>query len=274
MADQKSAVVEEKKEETVTSQTSSPQVEESTTEAQTTQEEVVDQGSSSESSDNLPVGSENWTAEQRKAFQEQRQEIKRLKEQVARREESESAFSAFRQQAPPVGQTSPVRIENYQNEYGETNWQAYNQAVQEHDRAILSQARFEAQQVAEEIADENNARSKHEDLFKDKYFEQRVADRWLASNMRGENKSISQIADDEADLFGKAVSKAEKIGAEKALNEVSEKEQAGLSASGQTSESGKQAVSESEYSDLVMRTRKGSDDAIAERISKIPWTNK
>jgi hypothetical protein len=275
MTDQKSVVAEEKAVETDTTQTSSPQVEESITEAETTQEEVVDQSSSSESTDDLPGGSENWAAEQRRAFQEQRQEIKRLKEQVSTREESESAFKSFRPQTPPTGQLNVPRVENYQDPYtGETNWTAYNQAVAQREQNVLQQARFEAQQTTQDVIDENNARNRYPELFKDRETEQEIADKWFAAKMRGENPTITQIADRVAKRYGKAVSKAEKIGADKALTEVSEKEQAGLIASGQTSTGSVQAASSEELADLSYKTRRGDYDAITTRISKIPWANK
>lgn len=275
MTDQKSVAVEEKVVETETAQTSSPQVEEPTTEVQTTLDESVDQGSSLESPEDTPVGSENWTAEQRRAFQEQRQEIKRLKEQVAEREKSESAFNAFRPQTPPVSQSGQIRVEDFTDPVtGETNWSAYNHAVNQAIVGANQNAAFVAQQTTQELIDENNARTKYPELFTDKETEQEIADMWFAAKMRGENPSIVQIAGRVAKRYGKAVSKAEKIGAEKALTEVSEKEKAGLSASGQTAEVGQKVSSEEELADLSYKTRRGDDSAIAARISKIPWANK
>lgn len=273
MTDQTSVVAEEKVQvENETTSTKSPQVEVPTTEEQTTQEVSVDQDTSSESTDDSLAGSENWTAEQRRAFQEQRQEIKRLKEQVESKP-SESAFAAFRPQSAPVSQ--PVKIESFTDPIsGETNWDAFNAAQTKREQDLISQAQFVAQQTTQELMDENSARIKHPEEFKDKNFEQRVADRWFAAKMRGENPSVSQIADDEARLYSKAVSKAEKIGAEKAFTELSEKEKAGLSASGQTSQPSRQEASQEDIERLRVKTRGGDDDAITARISKIPWANK
>ena len=272
MTDQNSVVAEEKAVETETTQTNSPQVEAPTTGEQTTKEVSVDQSTSTESTDDNPTGSENWAAEQRRAFQEQRQEIKRLKEQVEAKDDK-NAFEVFRPQTAPVSQ--PVKVEAYTDPLtGETNWNAYQAAQANREQQLINQARFEAQQTTQELLDENQARLGHPEEFKDKNFEQRVADRWIAAKLRGENPSISKIADDEARLYSKAVSKAEKIGAEKAFTEISEKEKAGLSVSGQTSEPARQVASQEETANLSYKTRRGDDDAIASRISKIPWANK
>lgn len=275
MTDQTSVKAEEKVVENVTTQTDSPKVEEPTTEVQTTTVEGVDQVSTSESTDDSPAGSENWTAEQRRAFQEMRLENKRLKEQVQATTKKESAFNVFRPQTPPVSQPAQVRVEDYQDQLtGETNWTAYNQAVNTAIANASKQAEFVAQQTAQDIVDENNARTKYPELFNDQETEQEIADRWFAAKMRGENPSITQIAERVAKRYSRAVSKAEKIGAEKAFNELSEKEQAGLSASGQTSEPARQEASQEDIERLRVRSRGGDDDAITARISKIPYANK
>ena len=65
--------------------------------------------------------------------------------------------------------------------------------------------------------------------------------------MRGENPTVSEIAGRVAKRFGTAVSKAEKIGAEKILEEVYPKEQAALAAQGGTSTSNRNQISNEEY---------------------------
>jgi hypothetical protein len=275
MPDDKSVKAEESVVETETTQVDSPTTEAPTTGGQTTQGVVVDQDTSLESPDESPAGSENWTAEQRRAFQEQRQEIKRLKEQVVVRERSESAFNAFRPQTPPISQPNVVRVENYTDQVtGETNWSAYNQAVAQRDQQVISQAQYVAQQTVAEALDENNARTKFPEVMNDREAEQEVADRWFAAKMRGENPSIADIAARVAKRDSKTISKAEKIGAEKAFNEISEKEKAGLSATGQTSEPARQVASSEEQADLSFKTQRGNYDAVTSRISKIPWANK
>lgn len=275
MPDDKSVKAEENVVETETTQVAPPTTEAPTTGEQTTQDVVVDQDTSLESPDETPAGSENWTAEQRRAFQEQRQEIKRLKEQVAVREKSESAFNAFRPQTPPVSQPNVVRVENYTDPVtGETNWSGYNQAVAQREQQVISQAQFAAKQTVEEMLDENNARTKFPEVMNNRETEQEVADRWFAAKMRGEIPSIAEIAERVAKRDSKTISKAEKIGAEKAFNEISEKEKAGLQATGQTSEPARQVASQEETADLSFKTQRGDYSAVTARVSKIPWANK
>jgi hypothetical protein len=254
-----------------TTQVDSPTTEEPTTEVQTEVKESSDQGSVIEESADVPENVE----EQRRAFQEQRQEIKRLKSEIQNRAKGESAFNAFRQQTPPVSQVNAVNIQDFQDPItGETNWQAYNQQQNNVLNQIRQSATYEAQQAVREQLDEQNARTKHPELFDDPEVEQEIADRWIAAKIRGENPSVTDIADRVSKRFGKTISKAEKIGAEKILNEVSEKEQASLTVSSQTSQPSRQAVTAEQLKEMSVRTRLGDDDAIAARMSKIPWANK
>ena len=263
---------EEKVRETETPQVAPPTTEQPTTGAETMVKEPVAQVPLTEGESDLPAD----IKEQRRAFQEQRLEIKRLREEAAKRERSESAFNAFRAQTPPVGQPVELRIENFTNPAtGETDYAAYNQAVNQVITQQASQnAAYIAQQTTKELLDENNARQKHPELFADQETEQEIADRWLAAKMRGENPSISEIADRVAKRFKRAISSAEKVGAEKILTEVSEKEKAGLSASSQTAQPARQQASQEDLERLQTQTRRGDDDAIAARISRIPWANK
>jgi hypothetical protein len=264
---------EEKVVETDTTQVTPPVTEEPTTEAKTMDKESVVQGSLTEGVSDLPADVE----EQRRAFQEMRQEIKRLKAETETRKKSESAFDSFRVKAPlPVGQVSVPRIEQFINpETGEPNYEAYNHAVNEQvTRQATQSATFAAQETTKEILDEQTARQKYPDLFNDPETEQEIADRWLAAKLRGEELSVVDIAGRVAKRFKQALSNAEKVGMEKALTEVSEKEKAGLAVSGQTTEGSRKEVSAEEWEQLQRKTRQGDDDAITARISKIPWANK
>jgi len=256
-------VVEEKAAD-VTAQTSPPQVEAPLTEEQTSQE------TDSQVTDELPVDVE----EQRRAFQEQRLEIKRLKEENEARAKSESAFKVFRPQAPQA-QSNPIRVEDFKDPYtGELDLDRYNGAV---NNALLNAkqgARYEAQQAVEERLDEDKARTKYPELFADAETEQEIADRWFAARMRGENPTVSDIAGRVAKRFTTAVSKAEKIGAEKILEEVSPKEQASLAAEGGTSYSSRNQISDDEFERLKRQSRgrdSSAEEAIAKRLKGIPY---
>ena len=246
--------------EEVTPQTSSPQVEVPTTEEQTTQE-TADQQNQEQVSN---VKSEE-TPDPRE-FQ-----IKRLAEENRRlkSERQGSAFDAFRPQGQPV--PGQVTVNNFTDQYGETNWDAYNAAVFSHAQQV---AQNQANQIVEERLDEQNARTKHPELFEDPEVEQEIADRWVAAKLRGENVTISDITERVAKRNSKDVSKAEKRGAEKILQEVSVKEQAGLSASGQTSQGAHQSQSDEDQEVLEQQTRVGNQDAIVARLQNIPWANR
>lgn len=260
----------QKEVETETTQTESPQVESSITGSETDARVSDDQGTVTEQSD-----VKFQTEEERRAFQEMRLENKRLKEKLGSSESGESAFDTFKTQTPPIGQISPIRVEDYQDTItGETNWQAYNYALQQREQQVLQQARFEALQTVREEMDEQNARTKFPELFADKNTEKLIAAQWFFEKAQGRNVPITQIAGEFARNFKQAVSKAEKIGAEKILDEVTEKEKATLVVESQTSSSAQAGLSQDEQHNLSTRTRFGDDTAVAARISKIPWANK
>lgn len=251
--DQNNAVVENEVEPTI--QTSSPQVEAPSTEEQTTVAEV-----------DQPIQQEVPDVEPAKTPRDY--QIERLAEENRRlKSERGNAFDAFRPQVQP----GVVDVQQYTDEMGNTNWNAYNAALVANAKQV---AKTEAQTTVTELLDEQNARTKHSELFADPDIEQEIADRWVAAKLRGENATISDIADKVAKRFSKDVSKAEKRGAEKALQEVSVKEQAGLSAAGQTSQASRMAQSDEDYARLSEQTRVGNQDAIIARLKNIPWANK
>lgn len=263
-------VVEENKVETETTETSSPQVESPITGGETVQEDAVVQTPVAEETDVTKSMSE----EQRRAFQEQRLENKRLKEQLETIKPGESAFDAFRDQTPPA-QSDPVRVDNfYDSVTGLTDWTAYNQAQQQREQAIVAQAKAEARSEVQELMDEERARAKFPELMNNPVTEKQIASRWLYEKVQGNKVSVEQIAEEFARNFKQAVSKAEKIGAEKVLNEVSEKEKAGLQATSQSSQGASKSASTEELEQLSVATRRGDLDAVTARVSKIPWANK
>lgn len=255
---EENAVVEKAAEETA--QTSSPPVEVPATEEQT-----------ASTQDDQPVKEQVSDVESEEPKDPREFQIKRLAEENKRlkQERQGSAFDAFRPQALPA--TSQVDVNNYTDEYGSVNWNAYNAAVNSHIQQVAS---VQAQQAVQDQLDEQNARTKHPELFEDPETEQEIADKWIAAKLRGENLSVSVIADRLHKRLSKDVSKAEKRGAEKILQEVSTKEQAGLSASGQTSQGAAQLMSDEEHELLSERTRVGDADAIVARLRNIPWANK
>lgn len=237
-----------------TTQVTSPTTKEPTTGTQTT-EGLANQPS-------VPVEPKFQSEEERKAFQEMRLENKRLKEEVAARQSNESAFQVFKPQ--PVN-VNPQQFNDPVT--GEFNQVAYTQAE-------LQKVKAEASQAARDEIDEFQARQKYPEIFADRETEEIVASQWFASKMRGENVTVTQIADRFAKRWGKAVTQAEKVGAQKALQQVTPKEQAALAATGQTGAAAQLEQSDDERRRLSEATRFGKEDAITARMSKIPWANK
>lgn len=239
-----------------TTQDSSPQSEVQETE-QTPQEPAVDAVDSS--GDELPETEE----ERRRAFQEMRKELKALKEERQTREQSESAFDALR--APQA--TQQVDVNQYVNpNTGEIDWATYNAAIQ-------ATARQQASMEVREQLDEHDARTKYPEVFSNRALEEEVAAKYLYNKLRGQNVSVTQIAAQVSENFKKATVKAEKAGAERALNEVNEKEQAALSAQGQTSAPARQSQSSDDLERLRVMSRgqgQSSIDAIAQRLKGVP----
>lgn len=242
-----------------TPQTSSPQVEVPTTEEQITPTQT-DQ-SDKETATDVESATPNDPREH---------QIKRLAEEN-RRLKSEKQGSAFDTFRPQPQQSQTVDVGNYTDEYGNVNFNAYNQALVRNAQQVAS---VQAQQTVQELLDENNARTKHPDLFADAETEKDMAAMWLWEKTQGNNVTVSEIAARFANRKSKDVSKAEKRGAEKMLQEVSEKEQAGLSATSQTSAGARAVQTQEDEAYLSAQTRVGNEDAIVARLSKIPWANK
>lgn len=262
MADQNTAV-EENVEEPATSQDSSPQSEEGNTTPQTTQEDVESQEEPEEVSDDSQDGeeSDSMTEEQRKAFQRMRLENKRLKEEMEARGKTENAFNAFKPQAQP----GTVDINKFVDpNTGAVDWNGYNQAIN-------TQARATAAETVQEQIDENNARQKYPEVFADPDLEEAVAGQWFASKLNGKDVSITEIAGKVAKKLSSAASRAEKIGKEKALEELTPKEQAGLKADGQTSAPSRQAQSAEDEEILRVRARNGDEEALAQLMKSVKW---
>lgn len=255
-------VVEEKVEET-TSQASSPQAEGAVTEPKNSQEEVATQEpdlSADETSD--ADVDKTMSEEQRKAFQEMRLEVKRLKEEKEARSKGESAFDAFRPKPQAGGIPDP---NSYLDQYtGEMDWGRYNQAV-------MTQAQSVAAQTVQEQLDENNARQKFPDVFADPDLEEALAGQWLASKLQGKNVSISDLAQRFSKKLSSATTRAEKEGAKKALTELTPKEQASLSVQGVSSTQANTQASAEEEETLRWKARNGDPNALAQLVKGVSW---
>jgi len=238
-------------------ETETAQVESPTTEVetipQTAQEDVA-----------LPDSKE----EERKAFQEMRLENKRLKEEMNARQQNESAFAVFK----PKPQLTSFSSEQYTDPVtGEINIQALTAAQETH---ITNKVRAEMEQRLTEEKDEDNARRQHPDLFADPDIEQEIADRWFAAKMRGEKVTVTDIAGKVSKRFQTVLNKAEKAGAEKALQDIAPKEKVALTATGQSASAAQRQIDSVDQQATLQSVRFGNNDALADAMSKIPWANK
>lgn len=231
--------------ETETTPTSSPQVE-----AQPTVAQTADSSNEIEA-DLTPEQSKVYSSmseEQRKAFQDMRLENKRLKEETTERLSNESAFAPFKYQAPAI------ESNGYMDD--------------------ASRIRAEAAQAAREEIDEVLARQKYPHLFKDAKLEKQMAATWLYEKLNGKNVTIQDVASQFDREYRTSLERAEKVGAQKALEQVTPKEQAALSASSQSSSAANAITAGEELNQLRSATRFGNEDAIVARLKNIPWANK
>lgn len=206
--------------------------------------------------------------EERKAFQEMRLENKRLKEEMTARKQNESAFAVFK----PKPQLTSFSSEQYTDPVtGEINLQALTAAQETH---ITNKVRAEMEQRLSEEKDEDNARRQHPDLFADPDVEQEIADRWFAAKMRGEKVTVTDIAGKVSKRFQTVLNKAEKVGAEKALQDIAPKEKVALTATGQSSTAAQRQINAEDQQATLQAVRFGNEDALANAMSKIPWANK
>ncbi|MFZ5845669.1 MAG: hypothetical protein ACOY0S_04340 [Patescibacteria group bacterium] len=212
---------------------------------------------------------EGMGEEQARAFQEMRQEIKRLKEERAERAKNEDYL---REAMPPSAPAAPpaVDINRFINpDTGEFDADGFNRAHEARYQAL----RAEMLSLKQDL-DEREARLKHPELDKDKQFEEEVAKTWLWENYRGNPVSFSQVAAKIKETRAKTVVASEEEGAKKAMEALSAKEQASLEVSPQTSAAARKEQSEAEDQALRGRTRGGDDQALAQRMAKIPWVKR
>lgn len=249
-----------------TSQANSPQAEEPVEVQETTQQTESGETETQElEGDSSVENSDEDVDAQRKAFQEMRQENKRLKNEIEARKKHESAFASFK---PQGSQQGPVTLEQFADPAsGEVDWGRYNQAIQQ-------QALAAAEQQVQQRLDEHEARQAHPELFNDPETEEELASQWLFEQYRGNNVSIKEIADRYAKRHNKAVTKAEKKGAEQALTELSDKEKASLEARGQNASQARAQQSSEDANEMKERVRYGDTEALTNLMSQVPWANK
>ncbi len=216
-----------------------------------------------------------------RAFQARRQaeEIRRLKEELARNKTRESAFDALTPRVPQTVRQSP-RAEQFMDTEGRIDILAFDEANrrwQETQAAIMQEGQREQSfKMEREFLKMKDPRLDEKNLETfDPKLEQRVADRYgrLAMEALYHGKpepSLKQVYHDVLSEYGPTPKEKEKISQE-TLEKVSEKEQAAsTSESPSTAPRAKGMKSSSSFEDLRQKTKQGNDEALAERLSKIP----
>ena len=220
---------------------------------------------------------EKMTPEQAKAFQTQRQEIKRLREEMAKKEKAESAFKALRPSSGQAGILEVPKVESFMDAEGRIDMVGYQDSVQKYQQTQAIRAQAEQRQLKQEM-EENFLKMKDSRLDPDnkgefdEVFEGRVADRWsrmaLESLYQGKPEPSLQEAYNAVVKEGVSPREKEQISKE-TLEQVSEKEQAASTAEApSTAPRAKGVKMVADFEELRYKTKLGDNDALAARIQK------
>jgi len=214
------------------------------------------------------------TTEQAKAFQEMRRRIKELEEQVGEKKARQSAFDQLKPKYSP-DQIQQAKEQVDINKFidpttGQFQAHLYNEAVNKTIDATRREAQFTASQTVAQSMDEARAKDKYpaldpesEEFNRD--FEESVASKYFFQLYQGKNPSIYKIASKEAKVFVKDIKKVEQETTQKVKEQLTEKEQAALSASGRS----QPGLSDRERLEVLQdRSRHGDNWAVAERLRR------
>lgn len=257
-------------EEAVSSQVDSPETETPTApEVPETAEKPVETPEEQTEPEKLPDESDQ-KSEQGKAFAEMRRKIKELEAKVKEKETRQSSFDSLQQFIP---QPQPTRIDPNQfvDASGNFNQVAYNVAINQANQYNADLARKQATETVEFKLDEYQARQRFPELNTNKRFERAVANEYQArllesvGNPQGRVPTIQEIAEEYAPYFSKDAKSVVKEVTQKVKEELTEKEQAALSASGRAIP---QSQTNEELERLRQRSRKGDFWAVAERMKR------
>ena len=210
-------------------------------------------------------------SEQGRAFAEMRRRIKDLESEVEEKKARQSSFDSLKQFAPQPQyvQVDPNRF--YDGE-GRFNQIAYDTAVQQANIHNQTVSRQQAADTVDYKLDEWKARQKHPGLNTNRKFERVVASEYQARLLETINDptkptpSIERIADDYAPYFSTDQKNIVKKVTEQVKTQLTEKEQASLSATGRSQPAG---MSDAEYLNLRKQTRLGNKDVLAERLRRL-----
>jgi hypothetical protein len=210
-------------------------------------------------------------SEQGRAFAEMRRKIKDLESEVEEKKARQSSFDQLKQftPQPQYVQVDPNRFVDTQ---GNFNQPAYDQAVQQANLHNQTVSRQQAESAVDYKLSEWTARQKHPALNTNRKFERAVASELQArlletlSDPTKPQPNIAQIADELAPFYAVDQKNVVKKVTAEVKQQMAEKEQASLSASGKSQPSG---MSDAEYQNLRKQTRLGNKEAIAERLRRL-----
>ena len=215
----------------------------------------------------LPEGVKERTTEQ----------FDKLKKQLREEKEKRLRLERVSQQINQTQiQTAPQKVDYYNPETGEVD-------VGKLDNRIVNaeQGAARAEQQARRIIEENDQKQErvaykaHPDLdpTRDEFNEdyQKAVVGYLANvYAEGKNMTLKQAADKVKGFSKGDLKKAEEQGATKAREQLTDKEQAAMEATGRSDR--RQKVTN--LADLQQRTREGDKSAVLERLKNIPIVGK
>lgn len=200
-----------------------------------------------------------------------RQQFEKLKSQLAEARGSKSPFESIRQPQAPQAPVAPLydpstgyvdvnELENLRNVALEAQHQI---AELKAERQRQDEERQTAEALSAYPELDPDAKNHDKELY------EATLDFVVAAQNRGKTLTLKQAADRVKALSQKEVSKAEKAGATKALEELAPKEQAALEATGRSD----RRVAAQDSGELIERTRTGDLGAIVARLKGIPPIN-
>jgi hypothetical protein len=261
MADQQQAEQAEKEtpaEATPTSEqkTSEPKAEEASPQGDSASQAKADEPS-------LPEGVKERTTQQ---FDKLKQELKAERERARRYEQM------FGRQLSPQPPKQPDQQPDTDWYDPETNMvdvnklKQYNQRLETQlgqlNQRVQSFTQMEQRQQEQETYQAYPELNPESDGF-DTAFSDAVQGALTSAFLRGERPTFKEAADKIASFAGKKAKAAEKEGANRAMEQLTQKEQAALEATGR---SDKRADVREDVQQLAQRTRKGDIDAIMKRM--------
>lgn len=238
----------------------------------------TDDSVSAEKPDKTPEeeGGESEESDVDRNWKAIREENKRLKQELESRQSGKGVLDELRPQyseAQYARAQESVDINNYVDPTtGQFQAHAYNQAIENALSQRTAQAEAKASQTARQAVDEMIAKQKYPQLDPnsteyDREFESRVAAQYYFEFAKtGTFPSLQQLAERESQYSSRSAKGVEKRVAQKTKEQLTEKEQAALSAAGRSQPA---FASSERLAELQRRTQEGDITATMDRMKKV-----